>query len=295
MGTETEDAPCRVFGILARAAPIGVLFRRGPSKWVQLIKWNTKTDSFEQGQWFRGRIYERRCDLSPDGSMLIYFASKINARTVSDREYTYAWTAVSKPPWFTALALWPKGDCWHGGGLFDDAKTVWLNHSPAAAKPHPKHQPKGLKITPNSQVAGEDAPVYEKRLQRDGWSLIQRGHFPFTFQDGWRTEQAEIWTKADKSGKVVLTMRLDAIDFEEYGGPYVLNFDLFRKSDGTSSTLGRATWADWDHSGRLVIARGGMLLAGKVSGNLEVDLKKVCDFNAAVPNRKKSPDWAAKW
>ena len=28
------------------------------------------------------------------------------------------WTAISRPPWFTALAVWPKGDSWGGGGLF---------------------------------------------------------------------------------------------------------------------------------------------------------------------------------
>jgi hypothetical protein len=35
-----------------------------------------------------------------------------------DASYTYAWTAVSKPPWLTALGLCPKGNCWDGGGLF---------------------------------------------------------------------------------------------------------------------------------------------------------------------------------
>ncbi len=38
--------PCRLSIILARAAPVGVIFRRGPTDWVQLIKWNTDRDSF---------------------------------------------------------------------------------------------------------------------------------------------------------------------------------------------------------------------------------------------------------
>ena len=33
--------------LLARNAPIGVIFRRGPSDWVQLIRWNTDRDSFD--------------------------------------------------------------------------------------------------------------------------------------------------------------------------------------------------------------------------------------------------------
>jgi hypothetical protein len=41
-----------------------------------LIKWHLKSDTFEIGQWFKGRIYERRCDLSPSGELLAYFAAK---------------------------------------------------------------------------------------------------------------------------------------------------------------------------------------------------------------------------
>ena len=117
--------PCRLFGILARESPVAVVFRRGPSKYCELIHWNTETDELSRGQWFHGRIYERRCDLSPDGRLLIYFA--MNGAWESETKG--AWTAISKPPYFTALALWPKGDCWNGGGLFIDQQTIWLNHS----------------------------------------------------------------------------------------------------------------------------------------------------------------------
>jgi len=63
-----------------------------------MIRWNTDSDKFEQGQWFHGHVYVGRSDLSPDGSLLIYFANKFNRKTVSDKEYTYAWTAISRPP-----------------------------------------------------------------------------------------------------------------------------------------------------------------------------------------------------
>ena len=81
---------CRVFAILARNAATGVVFRRGPSKWVQLIRWNTDTDTFESGQWFHGRLYERRADLSPDGTKLIYFAAKVPGRTLQEKQYSDA-------------------------------------------------------------------------------------------------------------------------------------------------------------------------------------------------------------
>src|SRR5579862_3754113 len=96
---KSKPSPCRLFVLLARNAPTAVIFRRGPSRWVQLIKWNTQADTFEPGQWFHGRVYEKRADLSPDGSLLIYFAAKFG-RSVTDG--MYSWTAISRPPYFTA-------------------------------------------------------------------------------------------------------------------------------------------------------------------------------------------------
>ena len=175
MLTGTPGGPARLFVILARSAPVGVIFRRGPSKWVRLVTWDTEHDRFERGQWFHGRIYERRCDLSPEGALLVYFASKQTGRQALKSDYTNTWTAVSRPPWLTALALWPKGDCWYGGGLFQGAGELWLNHHPSKATPHPNHRPVGLRVVPNEQAYGEDAPVYWCRLERDGWRVDAQG------------------------------------------------------------------------------------------------------------------------
>jgi hypothetical protein len=113
-----------IYAILARESRVGVVFRRGPSKQVLLLLWHTDTDQFFEGQWFKGRIYERRCDLSPSGKRLIYFAAKYKGPYAT-------WTAVSRPPYLTAVALWPKGDAWGGGGLFAKEKEIMLNHRPA--------------------------------------------------------------------------------------------------------------------------------------------------------------------
>ena len=61
-------AQCRLYVIQARDAPRAVIFRRGPSAHVMLALWHTDTDRVEEGQWLKGRIYERRADLSPDGT-----------------------------------------------------------------------------------------------------------------------------------------------------------------------------------------------------------------------------------
>ena len=111
----------RLYAILARNAEFGVIFRRGPSRSVLLIRWNTENDSFQRGQWLKGRIYERRSDLSPQGDLLLYFAA-------SYRKPYFSWSAISRPPFLTALALWPKRDGWGGGGHFLSDSRIALNH-----------------------------------------------------------------------------------------------------------------------------------------------------------------------
>jgi hypothetical protein len=287
--------PCRLFVILARRADKAVLIRRGPTRWVHLSLWHTDTDTIEHGQWFHGRIYERRCDLSPDGSLFIYFAQKINGRI--DPAYTYAWTAVSKPPYFTALALWPKGDCWNGGGLFEKQKKVWLNHAEYQAAPHPRHKPKGLQIVLNKFAGGEDSPIYWLRLKRDGWINQQLhkkhdywyGHFEF--------DQPDMWQKFNAKRSASLLMRTSGVNFRRPGGnPYLDEFSLMFSGGKAAIPIEGANWADWDQRGRLVYTSAGQLYAATiepVEGTYHPVL--LHDFNTQQPELIESPGWAQRW
>ncbi|MGL4491097.1 MAG: hypothetical protein ACRCU5_16785, partial [Rhizobiaceae bacterium] len=142
-------------------------------------------DTLEQGQWLKGRIYERRCDLSPDGQKLVYFAADFRSKA-------YSWTAVSRPPWLTAEYFFPKGDCWGGGGLFDTDKSLRLNHAveeasqlePVKGRRTPKYmladKAKGAVLTAKGLNyadlkvkeiehwggKGEDDPLLSHRLKR---------------------------------------------------------------------------------------------------------------------------------
>src|SRR5256885_2610900 len=209
--------PPRLSVLLAREAPRALILRRGPSKWVEVIAWDTQRDTFEHGAWFHGRIYERRTDLSPDGTKLIYFVNKFTSKTVEDEEYTYAWTAVSKVPYLTALALWPKGNCWWGGGLFQDNYTVFLNHRPSEAAPHPRHPPNRLRVISNPDAAGEDDPLYSQRLTRDGWVVRQAWRWERIGWDGFRTDVPEVRVRSHPNTRlaVVLERRLDGLRYRE--------------------------------------------------------------------------------
>ena len=102
----SDQPPPRIFVIPATEADVGVVFRRGPSAWYHLLKWDMAHDKFEPGVWLRGRIYPEKCDVSPDGALLLYLVHQ--GRRIGT-SYTDAWTGVSRVPWITALALWPWG------------------------------------------------------------------------------------------------------------------------------------------------------------------------------------------
>ena len=142
------SVPPRLFVILAREAPIGVILRRGPAAWYHVILWHTDTDEVERGAWFKGRIYEERCDLSPDGQLFLYFALQGSRWRTS---YEDTWTAVSRPPWLHALVLWPHGDTWGGGGRFVGKRKVALwTGLPLAT--HPDHPLVGLEAVSGSRA-----------------------------------------------------------------------------------------------------------------------------------------------
>ncbi len=125
---------------MASAAPVAVVLRRGPASWAHVTLWNTERDLFTPGAWFRGRIFAEKCDLSPDGALLVYAAYKGGRFGTS---YTASWTAVSRPPWLHALALWPMGTTYGGGGRFVGDRRLILR---GATKAHADHPPRGLEI-----------------------------------------------------------------------------------------------------------------------------------------------------
>jgi hypothetical protein len=248
---------CRLYVILARKAPTGVIFRRGPTRHVRLIRWRLEDDSFEPGQWLKSRIYERRCDLAPRGDLLIYFAA-------NHRPPFRSWTAVSRPPWFTALALWPKGDCWGGGGLFKNGRRILLNHWACQTTLADGFRlPRALSVEPLGGMAGcgEDDPIESARLSRDGWTLVRPGKLEAT-QDRerlrWRFVLDRLWQKPQPGGACALRMLVRGIG--ERAGPwYRLDHDLIDGQGQIRVYLPETDWADWDRNGDLLFSRAGAL------------------------------------
>lgn len=142
----------KLFVIKAKDVPEAIIIRRGPSRWSHLISWDMKSDRFEHGAWIRGRIDAEKCDLSSDGKLFLYFVLK---GCCPDPAFSDSWTALSQPPWLTALALWPEGGTWMGGGEFIGPRTI--ARRPTGEKCHPDFENHYVEIDENTVPAYKES------------------------------------------------------------------------------------------------------------------------------------------
>lgn len=181
-----RDLNPRIHIEFSSASTTAAIVRRGPAKWVRLLGWNTAGDTITPGSWFHGRIYEDGCSLSPDGTLFAYFATKYGG--VKTRDVDYAWTAVCKLPWLTALALWPQSDTWGGRAKFVDNQTLIID-CPHWDRLRTKDKlPKEFSVHP--RWIGKDAPdqnlppVPECSASFDGVHGVDQNGRAFQYVDG---------------------------------------------------------------------------------------------------------------
>jgi hypothetical protein len=227
--------PPRLHAIMARDAKVGVVFRRGPSKSVCSMLWDRRRDTFRMGQWMRGRIYERRADLSPDGKFMIYFG--MNGKL--DTETNGSWTAISKAPWLKAIVLLGKGDCWHGGGLFTGVRSYWLNDGYGHRLIHDSSQVRRDNgYHPGASFGGECLNVYYPRLMRDGWTMKrERGH---------RLDSATVFERPLGHGWVLRKIAHEQVCAPEGKGCYWDEHELINEQKGAVIEHADWEWADRD-------------------------------------------------
>ncbi|MBX7196972.1 MAG: hypothetical protein K1X94_33285 [Sandaracinaceae bacterium] len=241
--------PPRLHVLLARDAPLGVVIRRGPSDRVATLLWHRQRDTFELGQWLKGRLYERRCDLSPSGTHLLYFA--MNGQWKS--ESRGSWTAISRAPYLRAIAFFPKGDCWHGGGLFTGARRYWLNDGYGHSILRDTEEvTRDRDHRPDPTYGGECPGVYYHRLTRDGW----------TFESH---RKSGPWTSVDHFERPLLHgYRLRKIAHAEFaripGKGCYWDEHIVIEPDGTERPEPDWEWAELDGA-RVVFAKKGALYA----------------------------------
>ena len=270
-----------------RRAPVPCRLFAG---WVQLIRWRTNTDSSNPASGSAAKIDAARCDLSPSGERLIYFAVSYKQRSL-DRGYTGTWTAISRPPYFTALALWPLGDTWWGGGLFVDDTIVRLNHPEHQTQCHPDHlPPTSLRILVEPMVFW-DCTVLSERMDRDGWTLHSQAKRVYRGQTI-AGEYPQRLEKPDPKARRSLFL-LDLSDGILNSRPF--HYTVVYRKTGADILSFEAEWADWDQQGQLAYASQGKLWRATFAPRgRTIEMRAIADFNASRPDPQPSPEWAIR-
>ena len=273
-----ESVPPRIYCIPATTAPIVAVFRRGPTSWSHVGRWDLEARRYEPGAWLAGRIFPRRSDLSPDGRFLCYFAHKPSATW----EHGEAYVALSKLPWLTALHAFGTCGTWTRGYYFTEADD---SESPEAAK---LPVPYGLRSISVVQFANE---------RHRGWEEAADSP-PRDPRDAWDERRNSRIQKRQPGGDRVLCVESLGWAGGEFGVDQAvdgLRVGYWLEVNGEIKLLSDLQWADWDRDGHLLVAtRSGKLQVW----NLEADGSEVLfeeDLSLSEPNPTPAPAWAQQW
>jgi hypothetical protein len=252
------------------------VFRRGPSRWAHIGRWDLDNQRYEGGAWLGGRIFPRRSDLSPDGRWLCYFAHKPGARW----EHGDSYVAISKLPWLTALHAFPTCGTWTRGYHFTTDERARPN---GAALPIPF----GLVATHSGQFETE---------RRRGW--IESPDSPARDPgDAWDQHRNARMEKAQPGGTAILHVESLGWAGGEFAEQAIdgMRVCYWLERDGDLVVLDDVQWADWDRVGRLLVAtRSGLLQIRSLAGGAH-EVVLVADLSALEPNPQPAPAGASEW
>lgn len=229
--------------LLACNAPVAVILYRKSHLMTYCLHLNYeqrhKRHIYEltKGSRFYGRLFPHRCHLSPDGSMLVYFAMR--GRKTGEASDPATWTAVCTPPWLKAHLFFPNGSTWGGGGMFlRDHRLIVFDTPPVGAGPE-YTQFRGYEIIRDLKTLPEkDASLVKARFQPPSETRVP-----------WPIKSDRI-----ASPVLVRTKKSHVPDNYDYYD-YVLQDGSGRNIDGAEEIV-LSDWAGWDTFGRLMVATG---------------------------------------
>ena len=260
--------PPRCTVLAARDAPVAVVLRRGPTDWVRLSSWDTTTDEVHHGGWLHARVSGRRCDLSPDGRLFAAFVAD-HGRDPSTPAHD-TWVAISRPPWWHALALWWNGTTWDAGGFFPDAASCAIGSGPPDQGDVPDWFATDVPVpVARPGPAWTETTVPHNRRVRDGWTERD---------DGW-------WERPLQAAGAAAVVRERVGPGAEVSTEVALRFgdDLLPLPPGTA--------LDVDVAGRALVVRDGRLEAHEGPDTVTVVADVTDDRPAPLP----APGWATRW
>lgn len=273
-----QSTPPRIYCIPATQAPVVAVFRRGPSNWAHIGRWDLAAGQYEPGAWLGGRIFPRRSDLSPDGQYLCYFAHKPSATW----EHGEAYVALSKLPWLTALHAFATCGTWTRGYYF--AEDTGRDNLPGETLPIPYD----LRSIPVVQFANE---------RRRGWTEAEDSPARHP-NDAWDQQRNARMRKLQPQGNRVLCVESVGWPGGEFGVDQSVDGLSVRyslESNGDLELLDDLQWADWSRDGQLLVAtRAGRLQIRNLEGDSPTILFEE-DLSSLEPTPMPAPGWAQHW
>jgi len=278
----------RLYFLVASAAPVAAVFRRGPSGWWNVGRWDLVSGEVETGAWFHGTMYPSRGDLSPDGTLLLSYLLKRRRAGFLDASpppWPDTYVTVSMLPWLHALAAWREGTTWGRGYCFAarrGRKTPFVLGEPAAGDATPLRRRYGVQAHTVIQYAAERRRGWEERAE----SPPRRAGGPWDEQRSavlWKPQPRRgggrlILRDGGKSARRGIEGRVRAYGLEARRGP---------------SELPGVVCADWSPSGDLLVATDRGTLEVRDPKSLEA--RRVVDLSGQAPAPQAAPDWARHW
>lgn len=274
----THKVAPRIYCLPATEAPVVAVFRRGPTNWSHVGRWDLRELRYESGAWLGGRLFPRRSDLSPDGRYLCYFAHKPSATW----ELGEAYVAISKLPWLTALHAFGTCGTWTRGYYFTQDGSSGDPEEPRLPIPY------GLRSIPVVQFANErrrgweEAPDCPERAPKDMWDERRNVRMRK------RQPHGDRWLCVESVGSA-------GGEFGQEQAVDGLRVHYSLETTGQLELLDDLQWADWDRDGQLLVAtRTGCLQIRRFHGAAP-DVLWEKDLSQLVPNPVDAPGWAKSW
>lgn len=261
---------CRLKFLFSSKGKRCVILRRGPSNWVRLVLWDIAKNEFIQGQWLNGPI--RDFDISPNGDHIIYFVSYHKTR------FPYLWVAISRPPYFSALAMWPISDAWGGSCAFIDKSSIYIEKGM-----NQDYLELSTKFHLKKYKLVDVRHDWDWKMKRNGWTPTipndhPEGHGMYNL----------VWKKKLFLNNLTLCFR------NETRTKSNISYWLEEESK-EEIALPAVDCADLDPYGRLIVARSGMLHIARIEDQKDLILDKIADFNDQIPENILAPNHARRW
>lgn len=266
--------PPRLYAIVAREAPVALVFRRGPSDWFHLLRWRLDSGELEPGAWAKKTLYPERCDLSDDGELMLYSI----AGGFDGTHKVYA--GLSRVPWLRAIESWEELGTWGRGWCFHRRGDAYAAGETMA-----------FKAGRGSVTIHQNAIARCVNQLRRGWSEAPDCP-PREARDTWDEHRVIILHKRGAGGAV---LRLEGFSWWSGGlaDTHTPRFALHLPT-GERLDMPGVVWADWDHRGRVLVATadGHLRALDPADGLAELESH---DLNGLTPDPAPAPAWAERW